>query len=161
MTNELADSVANHGGCTRQVFTQSTLTHMNYSRIINILLFPTLTLFSVSCFTNKQAADPYANNNPYYGPQGAYGDNTNVQPAPAPDSGGGYVAPAPAEPNYSAPPAAPPRSSGGGGSKTHTVSSGDTLYGLSRRYGTSVNAIKNANGLTSDLIRLGQKLRIP
>lgn len=137
---------------------------MKHSRITRSLLLTALALFSVSCFTKKQA-DPYSNSNPYYGPQGAYGDNSSgaVAPAPVPDSGG-YVAPAPAEPNYSAPPTSTyqaPRSSGGGGSKNHTVSKGDTLYGLARRYGTSVNAIKNANGLNSDLIRLGQKLKIP
>ncbi len=134
---------------------------MNHSRIIRSLLFLTVTLVSVSCIT-KQSSDPYSNSNPYYGPQGAYGDN-NAGAQPVPDSSG-YVAPAPAEANYSAPPAAAykaPASSGGGGSKSHTVSKGDTLYGLARRYGTSVNAIKNANGLNSDLIRLGQKLRIP
>jgi len=127
---------------------------MKYSRIIRYLLIPALTLFSVSCKTN-QGADPYANNNPYYGPQGAYGDAGGVEPVA--DSSG-YVAPAPAEPNYSAPPPAP---SGGGGSKTYTVVSGDNLYRISLRHGTSVNAIKSANGLTSDLIQPGQKLRIP
>lgn len=143
---------------------------MNHSRIIRNLLFSALALFSVSCITKGQNSDPYSNSNPYYGPQGAYGDNTaGVQPAPAADTSG-YVAPAPAETNYSAPPTpyqAPAsshsnHSSGsGGGSKSHTVGKGDTLYGLSRRYGTSVNSIKSANGLSSDLIRLGQKLRIP
>lgn len=133
---------------------------MNHSHIIRSLLFPALVLLSVSCI-NKKNLDPYSNSNPYYGPQGAYGDN-NAGVQHVADSSG-YVAPAPAEANYSAPPAATYQApaSSGGGSKTHTVSSGDTLYGLSRRYGTSVNAIKNANGLNSNLIRLGQNLRIP
>jgi len=140
---------------------------MNYSRIIRSLSFPALTLFAVSCKTNQGGGDPYANNNPYYGPQGAYGDTAAVEPVP--DSSG-YVAPAPAEPNYAAPPSThsstPSRPSGastggGGGGRTHTVVSGDTLYGLARRNGTSVKAIKSANGLSSDVIRIGQKLRIP
>jgi LysM repeat protein len=46
-------------------------------------------------------------------------------------------------------------------SKTHTVSKGDTLYGLARKYGTTVAKIKSANGMSSDLIRLGQKVKIP
>lgn len=43
----------------------------------------------------------------------------------------------------------------------HTVKSGDTLWGISRRYGKSVSAIKSANGLRSDTIRSGQRLKIP
>ena len=46
-------------------------------------------------------------------------------------------------------------------SRTHTVVKGETLYGLSRKYGTTVAKIKSANGLSSDLIRIGQKLKIP
>ncbi|NLW44344.1 MAG: LysM peptidoglycan-binding domain-containing protein [Syntrophomonadaceae bacterium] len=44
---------------------------------------------------------------------------------------------------------------------THTVVSGDTLWLLAKRYGTTVAAIKQANGLTSDIIYVGQKLAIP
>jgi hypothetical protein len=44
---------------------------------------------------------------------------------------------------------------------SHTVKSGDTLYGLALRYKSSVAKIKAANGLKSDLIRPGQTLRIP
>lgn len=43
----------------------------------------------------------------------------------------------------------------------HTVRSGDTLWLLARRYGTTVDAIKRLNGLSSDLLRIGQILRIP
>ena len=43
----------------------------------------------------------------------------------------------------------------------HKVRSGDTLWGLSRRYGTSVSAIKRANGLKSDTIVNGRTLKIP
>lgn len=47
------------------------------------------------------------------------------------------------------------------GSRYHTVSRGDTLWGISRRYGVSVSAIKSANKLSSDVVRTGQTLRIP
>ncbi len=47
------------------------------------------------------------------------------------------------------------------GSRYHTVVRGDTLWGISRRYGVSVGALKSANKLSSDLVRTGQTLRIP
>ena len=43
----------------------------------------------------------------------------------------------------------------------HTVRSGDTLGAIARRYRTSVDAIKRLNGLRSNLIRVGQVLRVP
>jgi len=46
-------------------------------------------------------------------------------------------------------------------SRYHVVKRGDTLYGLSRRYSTSVSAIQSANGLRSTTIAIGKKLRIP
>ncbi|MCC7251568.1 peptidoglycan DD-metalloendopeptidase family protein [Hyphomicrobium sp.] len=41
------------------------------------------------------------------------------------------------------------------------VRPGDTLYSLSRRHGVSVNALKSANGLTSNDLRPGQQLHLP
>ncbi|MDG5789626.1 LysM peptidoglycan-binding domain-containing protein [Evansella sp. AB-P1] len=43
----------------------------------------------------------------------------------------------------------------------HTVVSGDTLWRLSVQYGTTVDAIKTANNLTSDMLFIGQVLFIP
>lgn len=43
----------------------------------------------------------------------------------------------------------------------HIVKKGDNLSLLARRYSTTVHAIKLANNLNSDLIRIGQKLVIP
>lgn len=43
----------------------------------------------------------------------------------------------------------------------HRVKSGDTLYSIARRYDTSVTQLKKVNGLTSDVIRVGQSLRLP
>lgn len=45
--------------------------------------------------------------------------------------------------------------------KTHTVVKGDTLMSLSRKFNTSVDSIKAANGLRSETINLGQTLKIP
>ena len=44
---------------------------------------------------------------------------------------------------------------------THVVKSGENLYRISLRYGTTVQAIMVANGLTSYNIYVGQQLRIP
>lgn len=43
----------------------------------------------------------------------------------------------------------------------YTVRPGDTLWLLSRRYDTTVDAIKQLNGLSSDMLSIGQVLRIP
>lgn len=43
----------------------------------------------------------------------------------------------------------------------YTVQSGDTLYGISKQFGVSVDDIKKANNLTSNTISKGQTLKIP
>jgi LysM repeat protein len=45
--------------------------------------------------------------------------------------------------------------------EAYVVRKGDTLSKLAKVFGTSVVAIKSANGLSSDSIRVGQKLSIP
>lgn len=47
------------------------------------------------------------------------------------------------------------------GSIVHTVVAGDTLYSLSRRYGTTVENIRALNNLGSREIRTGERLRMP
>jgi LysM repeat protein len=44
---------------------------------------------------------------------------------------------------------------------TYTVKSGDTLIGIASKFGTTVAAIRKLNGLTSNTIHTGQKLKIP
>jgi LysM repeat protein len=46
-------------------------------------------------------------------------------------------------------------------SKVHTVVSGDTLYGLALKNKTTVAKIKALNGLTSDKLSIGKKLKMP
>ena len=43
---------------------------------------------------------------------------------------------------------------------THTVSSGDSLYAIALRYGTSVDRIRQDNNISGNNIRVGQKLKI-
>ena len=45
--------------------------------------------------------------------------------------------------------------------QTYVVQSGDTLYEIANRFGTTVSALKSANNLTSDTILVGQVLNIP
>lgn len=44
---------------------------------------------------------------------------------------------------------------------THTVRPGDTLWSIATRYGTTIAAIRQANGLSSNVIYTGQRLVVP
>lgn len=43
---------------------------------------------------------------------------------------------------------------------TYTVKGGDTLFKISKKFSTTVELLKVANGLESDLIRVGQRLKV-
>lgn len=49
----------------------------------------------------------------------------------------------------------------GASGRIHVVRKGDTLSALAVRYGVTVSSLKRTNGLTSDLIRIGERLTIP
>lgn len=75
--------------------------------------------------------------------------------------------PAPAAPaatatatTASAPAAAAPEATGGA-TTTYEVKSGDTLFGISKKTGASVKAIRTANNMKTDRINVGMKLKIP
>jgi LysM repeat protein len=42
----------------------------------------------------------------------------------------------------------------------HTVAAGETLYAISRRYGLTVDRLKELNNLTGNIISVGQRLRV-
>lgn len=44
---------------------------------------------------------------------------------------------------------------------TYTVKSGDSLYSIAKQYGVTVDALKRANGKTSNLLSIGEVLVIP
>lgn len=44
---------------------------------------------------------------------------------------------------------------------THTVEKGQTLYAISKLHGTTVDALKVANGLTNNTVYVGQQLEVP
>ncbi len=46
-------------------------------------------------------------------------------------------------------------------SGTYTVKTGDTLYSIAKKYNVSVNALKTLNNLSTNTLRVGQKLKIP
>jgi len=45
--------------------------------------------------------------------------------------------------------------------RSHTVADGETLYGIARRYGVTVDALRRANDIESNTVRPGQSLVIP
>jgi LysM repeat protein len=45
--------------------------------------------------------------------------------------------------------------------RVYTVAEGDTLGSIARKWGVSVQALKDANALTSDLLHVGDQLKIP
>lgn len=127
------------------------------------LVTGTLATTLMACQTNKES-DPYGD---------AWGDpfGGGYDPYPGTSGPGGYpdipqtptlpqtpYSPPPQQ-SYTPPPA--PAPSPPATTRSHTVARGDTLWNISQRYGTTVNAIKSANGLGSDLIVIGQTLRIP
>ena len=78
----------------------------------------------------------------------------NAPPAPDP------IPPLPgATPGPGVPPGPSPTPAGN--TVPHTVAKGDSLWGLAKRYGTSIEAIQAANGLAGTNIQAGQTLQIP
>ncbi|MFZ7102188.1 MAG: cell wall hydrolase [Peptococcaceae bacterium] len=52
-------------------------------------------------------------------------------------------------------------SANSGTGDSYTVKAGDTLFLIAQNFGTTVEALKRENGLQTDSIKTGQKLRIP
>ena len=71
---------------------------------------------------------------------------------------GGDLTPSPTPSVVETPPAS---SSVEPSPRLYVVQSGDTLSVIAARFGTTVEAIRTVNGLTSDIINIGQVLTIP
>ena len=65
------------------------------------------------------------------------------------------------EPSVSIAPSVTPAPTPGPTPRTYMVKQGDTLNAIALQFGTTAEAIKAANGLTSDTINVGQVLIIP
>ena len=67
------------------------------------------------------------------------------------------------KPGYNPPIAVPPAPAKpqAPAAKTHKVVSGDSLGRIAARYGVSIQALRQANDLQGDLIKIGQVLKIP
>lgn len=61
---------------------------------------------------------------------------------------------------FSEPPIPEPQKTKSASKKYHTVKSGESLWSISKKYGSSVEKIQKMNGLRSTLIKPGQKLRV-
>ncbi|MEL7249402.1 MAG: glucosaminidase domain-containing protein [Bacteroidota bacterium] len=79
----------------------------------------------------------------------------NPTPAPSTNNPPPVINPgAPSNPNPTPPP------STGDSPVYHTVVAGETLYGISRRYNTTVEQLKVLNGLSNNTIQVGSQLRV-
>ena len=47
-----------------------------------------------------------------------------------------------------------------GGVLVHTVQKGDTLWAISKKYGYSIAELKRLNGITSNTVKVGQKIKV-
>jgi len=129
---------------------------MNQKQLLAFSLFP---LLLASCA--DQAAEDYDVSNPYAAPD--YGDGTATPSLPS-DVNPAYDQPAVYEDTTpSVPPSVPAYTSPAPATaaKVHTVVRGDSLWSIGKKYGVSIDSIKQANAMTRDIVVLGSKLNIP
>lgn len=137
---------------------------MNAPRLIAIAI-GAATLASCSLFKkdeNYDTAGGYDTSDPYGVPSANGYESAPYQdvnpPASDPTYGSAAYEEASPAPAPAPAPVAPTASAG-----SHTVVKGDTLWGISRTYGVTVDAIRAANGMAASdtTVRLGQTLSIP
>ena len=141
---------------------------MNKIKTLTSITF--ISLFSISCTQKKTGplvykgkggqpyGDPYASAEEYnnvYDPQSGGGDDFYSQPVGDP-----YVPPTNNDFSIQPPPPQPKKTYASSQS-VHTVKKGDTLYSISRNYGTTVATLRQVNGISGSLIRIGETISIP
>ena len=113
----------------------------------------------VSC-ASQGGGEDYDVSNPYAAPD--YTDDSGSPYEATADSvNPAYDAPAVYEDTAPTPGPTPSLRQPTAQAKVHTVVRGDSLWAISKKYGVSIDAIKQANGLTKDTAVLGAKLQIP
>lgn len=115
-----------------------------------VVLTPGETVIAADATTPTSQAEPTFTPIPTMTPTPTTGDEL---PTLTPTTQPVEATPTPAQPT----PTPPPPGTG----FEYIVQAGDTLWGLAIRFGTTVEAIKSKNGLTSDVIYQDQKLIIP
>ena len=145
---------------------EQTIISMKTISVLSLVVTTSIPVLLNSCSSNA----PYSQwngaggtgaaptSNPYGVPQaggevGTYAQSRSTEAAP--------YQPLPGVAQPSNPPAPVPANEPIVGGSSHTVVAGDSLWGISRKYGTTVEAIQAANGLTGTTIRTGQQLAIP
>ena len=127
------------------------------------ILAPSLLAFAfASCAAQK--ADTYDTANPYGTADAGQVNAPVTEPAnPVYDTPAAYEesTTTAAAPDTNIQPPSAPKAPSNGAAIIHTVVAGDTLSGISSKYKVPAAAIKQANGMTKDIVVLGRKMVIP
>ena len=134
-----------------------------------------ILIFCISCTQKPTGVSVYEQKGqPYGDPYASAEEYNNVYPASGGRNGASYGSDdfyskpigdpytPPSGGDFAIKPPPPQRSNGfAAAGSIHTVSKGDTLYSISRNYGTTVSALRQANGISGSLIRIGERISIP
>lgn len=121
--------------------------------MVRFCIAAALTAVLAACAGTSQDTVPQTRNPPPEPPPSSADSRPIIYDAPP----GAWSPPPSPAPTESAPHDSNPASA----MIEYTVREGDSLWKIAREQGSTVARIREANGLTSDLIRPGQVLKIP